>query len=256
MMTRLQYCCLPFLFLLMNDYASGSLRFGPPEPIPGPPFKTDDPQPVDYLHWEFYVASVQQFDRQQTDATCPHFEVNYGVMPNIQLHVVAPLAYVHTTGGTNYGYSDTEVGVKYRFVDETETSPQIGLFPLVEFPTGDQNKQLGSGQVQAYIPAWVQKSWGKLTTYAGGGVWYNPGAGHKNWVFTGWETQYDFSEVVTLGGELYYQTANNQDSQSSSGFNLGGFVNLNENHHLLFSFGRTITGATAITGYIGYQLTI
>jgi hypothetical protein len=23
----------------------------------GPPFVTDDPEPVDYQHWEFYVAS-------------------------------------------------------------------------------------------------------------------------------------------------------------------------------------------------------
>ena len=24
----------------------------------GPPFFTDDPQPVDFKHWEFYISSV------------------------------------------------------------------------------------------------------------------------------------------------------------------------------------------------------
>jgi hypothetical protein len=222
----------------------------------GPPFKTDDPQPVDYLHWEFYIGSIQQFKKSESTATCPHLEINYGVVPNMQLHLVAPLGYVHTVDGTHYGYSDTEVGVKYRFIEETETVPQIGVFPLIEIPTGDESKNLGSGKVQAYVPAWVQKSWGKLTTYAGGGLWYNPGAGQRNWLFAGWEAQYDFSKVLTLGGELYYQTADSQDSESSGGFNFGGFINVNEHNHILFSLGHSLSGGTIIAGYIGYQLTV
>ncbi|MGD1044431.1 MAG: hypothetical protein ABR936_03760 [Bacteroidota bacterium] len=224
--------------------------------LTGPPFKTDDPQPVDYLHWEFYIASEQQFMKHETDATYPHIEINYGAISNVQLHIVAPLGYVHTNEGTHYGYSDTEIGLKYRFVEETETVPQIGFFPLIEIPTGNENEQLGNGKTQAYLPLWIQKSWGKLTTYGGGGVWYNPGPDRKNWAFTGWEIQYDFSELITLGSEFYYQTAETQDSESSAGFNLGGFVNLNEHHHILFSLGHNISGETAFTGYIGYQLTI
>jgi hypothetical protein len=246
MIVRAPLCCI---YVVLSSFFAA-------EAFAGPPFKTDDPQPVDYLHWEFYIASAQQFERHETNATCPHFELNYGVVPNVQLHLVAPLGYVHSDDGTHYGYSDTEVGIKYRLIEETATAPQIGIFPLVELPTGDEKKQLGSGKVQAYVPAWVQKSWGKLTTYAGGGFWYNPGVGQKNWLFSGWEAQYDFSEVVTLGGELYYQTADSQDSGSSGGFNFGGFINLNENNHILFSLGHSISGRATITGYIGYQLTI
>jgi hypothetical protein len=246
MIFRAPVCCL---YLVLPVFFAA-------EAFAGPPFKTDDPQPVDYLHWEFYIASAQQFERHATNATCPHFELNYGVVPNVQLHLVAPLGYVRGDDGTHYGYSDTEVGVKYRIVEETLTSPQIGIFPLVELPTGDQSKQLGSGKVEAFIPAWVQKSWGKLTTYAGAGFWYNPGVGQKNWLFSGWEAQYDFSEVVTLGGELRSQTADNQQSQSSGGFNFGGFINLTENDHILFSLGHSVSGATMITGYVGFQLTI
>ncbi len=222
----------------------------------GPPFKTDDPQPVDYRHWEFYVASEQEFQTHSTGATCPHFEVNYGVIPNVQLHVVVPLGYVHTVQGTHYGYSDTEFGTKYRFIQETETVPQVGVFPLIEIPTGNENEQLGAGNVQLYVPAWVQKSWGKLTTYAGGGYWYNPGASEKNSLFTGWQAQYDFSEVVTLGGEAFYQAVDGQSPGSGVGFNFGGFINASENHHILFSLGRSLSGESTITGYLGYQLTI
>jgi hypothetical protein len=226
------------------------------ETFAGPPFKTDDPEPVDYQHWEFYIASQQKFERLETNVTSPHFEMNYGIFPDVQLHLLAPLGYVHTLDGTHYGYSDTELGVKYRFVEETEKAPQIGVFPLIELPTGNQSEQLGTGKAQVYLPLWVQKSWGKFTSYAGVGFWYNPGVGQKNWTFEGWEFQYDFSEVVTLGGELYYQSADSQDSPSSSGFNLGGFINLNENDHILFSVGRSMSGVATITGYVGFQLTI
>ncbi len=227
----------------------------PPKARAGPPFKTDDPEPVDYHHWEFYVASQQQFSRHESDATCPHFEVNYGLVPDVQLHMVAPLAYVHAPDGTHYGYSDTELGVKYRFIEESSSMPQMGVFPLVELPTGNERRGLGSGNVQAYFPLWLQKSWGKFTSYAGGGIWYNPGG--KNSVFTGWEAQYDFSEALMLGGELYYQTAQSAEAGSTGGFNVGGFINLSENHHILFSVGEAAGNPlSAITGYLAYQLTI
>jgi hypothetical protein len=234
---------IPVLLLLSSAWA-------------GPPFKTDDPQPVDYLHWEFYIASSQQFMRHESDATCPHIEINYGLISNVQVHIVAPLGYVHTDEGTHYGYSDTEIGVKYRFIEESESVPQIAIFPLIEIPTGNENEQLGNGKTQAYIPLWIQKSWGKLTAYGGGGIWYNPGPDRKNWMFTGSEIQYDFSDIITLGCELCYQTAEIQDAESTVSFTFGGFVNLNERHHILFSLGHTLSGQTIYTGYIGYQLTI
>ncbi|RPI07108.1 MAG: hypothetical protein EHM64_00335 [Ignavibacteriae bacterium] len=222
----------------------------------GPPFKTDDPQPVDFQHWEFYLASVQQFTKQESGATAPHIEINYGAAPGVQLHVVAPLAYVNTAAGTHYGYSDTELGLKYRFINETETLPQIGIFPLVEIPTGSADKQLGNGKIQAYVPLWIQKSWGKLTTYGGGGIWVNPGPGRQNWGFAGWEVQYDYSDLLTLGGEITSQTSPSQDAHSSAGVTVGGFLNFTSQHHILFSVGHSLTGEPTFSGYIGYQLTV
>ncbi len=182
------------------------------------------------------TSSQRQFESHESDATAPHLELNYGVFPDVQFHLLAPLEYVHSADGTHYGYSDTEFGVKYRFVEETESLPQIGVFPLVELPTGNQNDELGTGRAQVYLPLWLQKSWGRFTSYAGGGFWYNPGVGQKNWIFEGWEVQYDFSEVVTLGCEFFHQSADSQNSTASSGFNFGGFINLNDHDHVLFSW--------------------
>ena len=222
--------------------------------IAGPPFQTDDPEPVDYLHWEIYVASIQEYQRLETDATLPHIEINYGVVPNVQLHLIAPMGYVNGMSGAKYGYSNTEIGVKYRFVQDTDNALQIGVFPLVELPTGD--RAVSSGSAQVYLPLWVQKSWGKFTTYGGAGYWLNYGVGNKNWIFAGWEAQYDFSKALTLGGETYYHTPQTVGAQSGAGFNVGGIVNVDDHNHILFSAGHSVSGVVATTVYVGYQFTI
>jgi hypothetical protein len=230
------------------------LAFASPCGFAGPPFFTDDPAPVDYHHWEFYLASLQEYAGHAATATLPHVEVNYGALQNVQLHLVAPMAYLHTSEGTHYGYAATEIGVKYRFVEETGNIPQIGTFPLVEIPTGDAN--LTGGKVQAYIPLWLQKSWGKFTTYGGGGFWYNPGPDMKNWTFVGWQAQYDFSDALSLGGELYFHTADQNDAQAGAAFNAGGFINIDANNHVLCSIGHSFYGEVATTAYLGYQYTL
>ncbi len=222
----------------------------------GPPFRTDDPEPVDFRHWEFYLASSQEYMRTESDLTCPHIEVNYGAAPDLQLHLIAPVGYVHNGSGTHVGYSDTELGIKFRFMEETETGPQIGTFPIVELPTGSPEKDLGTGTVRLFLPLWAQKSWGSFTTYGGGGVWYNPGDGQRNWGFAGWEAQYDFSSLVTLGGEIYYQTPDTPDARATAGMTLGGFINPDDHDHILFSIGNSIRGEHTTSIYIAYQVTL
>ena len=46
--------------------------------------------------------------------------------------------------------------------------PQVGIFPLLEVPTAAQ-EGLGNGHATAFLPLWLQKSWGKWTVYGGGG---------------------------------------------------------------------------------------
>src|SRR5882724_10068903 len=46
----------------------------------GPPFATDDPEPVEYRHWEIYLASQYQHATDGAAGTLPHVEVNYGAL--------------------------------------------------------------------------------------------------------------------------------------------------------------------------------
>jgi len=221
----------------------------------GPPFDTDDPVPVDLHHWEFYVASAYQFENHNEDATLPHFEVNYGAVPNVQLHVLAGMGYVKENSVHQYGYMTTELGFKYRFIN-TDNDFQVGIFPLVELPTSAEKTLVGNDHMQTFLPVWIQKSWGKFTTYGGAGYRINPGRNNKNSAFVGWQGQYDFSDSVSLGGELYYESPNTKNASYNVAFKVGGFINLNSENHILFSIGPSLSNNNDISGYLGYQLTI
>jgi hypothetical protein len=224
----------------------------------GPPFFTDDPDPVPLHHWEYYLSSQNEFDIRNHSATgtLPHVEVNWGAVRNVQIHLIIPFTYVfNTPSDFIYGYTNTEVGVKYRFIKETEKRPEIGVFPIAEVPT-IRDPRFSQGNFQVFLPVWIQKSWKQLTTYGGAGYWINPGSGNQNWIFTGWEVQYGFTDFFTLGTEAYFETAPVKGENNVSGVTVGGFLNFSEYFHFIFSLGHTLTGENQVTFYAGLYVTI
>jgi hypothetical protein len=247
---------------LLVIFLSARLAWG------GPPFITDDPDPVEYQHWEVYLFSIYNHIHTPSNnpagiptdfSQLPAVEVNYGLLPDMHVHLIAPLAYSREAGGNpQYGIGDTELGVKYRFFHETDYLPEVGTFPLVELPTGPASRDLGSGYTQVFLPIWLQKSFGedkKWTTYGGGGFWYTPGNSYRNFYRFGWEVQRDLSEQLTLGAEVFHETPTAVGIKGHTAFNVGGYWNFDEHQHLLFSAGRDIEGPNRFSCYLGFQLT-
>jgi len=224
--------------------------------LAGPPFLTDDPEPVDYKHWEIYIASQHAETADGWIGTAPHFEINYGAVPNVQLHLLAPLAYdAPSAGGTHYGYGDTELGVKFRFIQETKYFPEVAIFPLLEVPTGSAPAGLGTGHLHEFLPLWLQKSFGGWTVYGGGGYGINPGAQNRNWGFGGVVMQRQITKNVLLGAEIYRLTPMQTGGRGDTAFNIGTVIDFNEHEHLLFSAGRSIDGPTDFQAYVAFQFT-
>ena len=222
----------------------------------GPPYITDDPETVDYRHWEIYLASQYNNDKYGLLGTAPHIEVNYGVVPNVQLHLIAPMTYSRATfGSMQYGYGDTELGVKWRFVPENAHRPMVGIFPLIEAPTGDAGRGLGSGQSAFYLPLWIQKSWGSWSTYGGGGYWHTPGTGLKDYGFLGWQIQRNVTKKLSIGAEMFYTTSMIVGGSARTGFNIGSVYDFDEGHHLMFSAGDDARGTNRGMAYLAYQWT-
>jgi hypothetical protein len=95
------------------------------------------PRPLnEYKYGEFYVASQYANDKAGASSTAPHFEVNYGILPNVQLHLIAPFGCDRPRGGpTLYGFQDLELGVKYRFIQESDYLPVVDQREIVKWLT-------------------------------------------------------------------------------------------------------------------------
>jgi hypothetical protein len=236
--------------------ALGAIFAGPMITLAGPPFLTDDPEPVEPSHWEAYVFSTYDRGPDGTAIQGPALEFNVGAAPELQLHLVVPWAVSRPhSGPARSGWGDVEVGLKFRFLQETDSRPQIGIFPMVEFPTGDASRGLGNGRAWFKIPLWIQKSWGPWTTYGGGGWAINRAPGMRDHAFGGWFLQRDLCEKLTLGGEIFAQGADAVEGRGAVMANVGGLLHLTPGFSILFSGGRTIRGEMHTIAYVGLYWT-
>jgi hypothetical protein len=228
----------------------------------GPPFLTDDPVPTDYQNYEMYAfATVDRIGGVSTTTDAPALEYNWGALRNIQVSVSIPYVFLSTPpsqtvpmpgtvpGTTVSGFGDTEFGVKYRFLQETPGRPQVSFYPSVEFPTGNKGNGIGNGRTWYRFPVWAQKSWGKWTTYGGGGYAVNSAPGMTNFPFGGWLVQRDFSDYVSVGAEVYYQGPQYVGDRASTFYNAGSFITLTKGFGILFSLGHTFSGDNESVAY-------
>jgi len=186
--------------------------------LAGPPFLTDDPETVDYQHWEINTYAAGGQVRSEASGVAPGADINYGALPNVQVHINISMAYDQLSGGPlNYGYGDTELGVKYRFINPGEDDwwPQVAVYPLLEVPTGDASKGLGAtGKMREFLPVWLQKDFDEWTTYGGGGYWNNPGLGNKNYWFFGGVLQRKTTDSLTARGRIISPNGRNHHNDS------------------------------------------
>ena len=179
----------------------------------GPPFQTDDPEPVEFRHYEVYLFGGSDGTPVETDpvarrlkpigARLPIFSCTsscpWGPSFPPTIHCIFPPEWARTA----YGLTDMELGAKYRFIKETKHRPEFGTFTMLEVPTGNYAKGLGVGKVWYKLPIWVQKSWGHWTTYGGAGYQIVPQTGYRNFTYGGWLVQRDIGKKLTLGAEVF-----------------------------------------------------
>lgn len=190
----------------------------------GPPFITDDPEPVEYKHWEINYAVSDTLSQGSASAGMPSIDINYGIAPEVQIHAQPRYSYEKTTTNRRFGIDDTEVGVKYRFLnlEDGDSTFMAGIYPMFQIPTGDTKLGPDRGKYQSFLPLWLQYDHKKWTSYGGAGYRVNPGYGNKNSVFMGGTVLYQFMPSLQLGGEIFHKTPDVADGKSTSGINLGG----------------------------------
>jgi hypothetical protein len=239
---------IAIIMLFISLFSAGVLA--------GPPYTTDDPEPVEYRHWEIYLFGQYVKNIQSINAIAPGIEVNYGILPEMQIHFIFPAGFSGSLyPNLSYQYGSTEIGVKYRFIRETDFMPQAGTFPHFDIAAGKIAAGTFSGETQFFIPLWLQKTWGPFTSYGGGGYWINPGAGNMDWWFLGWVLQYAVLDNAAVGIEINYNTPQGTGMPYDNSANIGAIVDLSKNNHVMLSLGTSMIGREVYLGYAAYQLT-
>ena len=194
--TRIFFCSI---LLLLTIKTNGLAQL---------PFYTDDSDttPKGKFHLEIYnehdvlQKSAYPAKRQNTLV----FTLNYGITDKLELDVNAPwLSLIDSrivSPRDVSGIGDTQFGLKYNFLLEREGSkrPALALVFYVEAPTGNTQKQLGSGLVDYWLYGVIQKSLTKRTKgRLNGGVLFS---GNNSTGLIGIETQR--GQVFTGNGSI------------------------------------------------------
>ncbi len=241
--------------------ALGMAALLPAAALAGPPFRTDDPEPVDYQHWELTLFSQGTQTEAGTTTLLPAFEANYGALPNLQLHAILPLDYESQSGSRpGFAQGDVELGFKYRFLTpgDDDWFPQAAIFPTAEVPTGNQKLGFGTGHAQYFLPLWLQKDFDPWTVYGGAGYWINPGSGNRNYEFFGAALWRKVTGALNVGVEVFNQTSPAAGVPDSTGCNAGLTYDLSDNWHVLASAGSGLQNRNStnrFSYYLGLQLT-
>jgi hypothetical protein len=221
----------------------------------GPPYLTDDPEPVALHHWEIYLFTAGQSVAGVHSGLRPAMEANYGPFPDAQLQFQIPMAYADQGPGsrTHRGIGDGEVGLKYRFLRESKDLPQMALYPQFFAPTGSKEAGLGGGHWKVLLPLWLQKGFGPWTTYGGAGWWRNPGAGNRDFLQYGWLLQRELAEGCSLGAEVFHQDSAGLGQSATTTWNLGFEAALVSHMQLVGSGGRVFQGPKGSQYYLGLR---
>jgi hypothetical protein len=226
--------------VLILVIAASLLVAGAPA-VAGPPYLTDDPEPTDAGHWEIYnFATAQGGAGGLLGET--GLDLNYGGAKDLQLTAVIPIGFENGADslgdGLRGGPGNIELAVKYKFLHQSDGAwiPDVSLFPRIFVPVVDR---FGIAHVNLFLPVWAGKDFGAWSVFGGGGYQINPGEGQKDFWQGGVAVTRSFGPRLSLGGEVFGQTASTQSGGGYTALNLGATYRLTTHWSLLTSAGPT-----------------
>jgi len=180
------------------------------------PFYTDDPAvtPEGTFHFEFFneYDALQNAQFPNLRQNTVNYKLNFGLPHHLEIDLDSPYLSIFRAFGNNpqtsTGVGDTNLGLKWNFYKLLSASF------YVEFPTGDERQELGSGLIDYWLNLIAQKAFAegrtRLTVNTGMVFTGNTSTGvlgietNRGHVYTaGLSLLHDFTPRLTLGAELY-----------------------------------------------------
>jgi hypothetical protein len=206
--------------------------------VAGPPYISDDPEPTDYKHFEIYTYNLGTAARNGTTGQSG-IDFNYGAASDLQLTATLPEGFDRPVGGgTNVGWSNIQLGAKYRFLHQDGFGLDVSIFPRIFLPSG--SNLVGDNHASLLLPIWIQKDWnGGWSAFGGGGCTVSEFRA-DNFCQVGGVVTYQLLPKLQIGAELFHQTAVSSVTPATTSLGVGWRYDLNDNYHLLGYVSRGI----------------
>lgn len=228
-------------------------------PLPvfaGPPIITDDTGTPGPGRWEMNMGLNVEKRSSQTAYQAPTLDLNYGVGEHIQLNYSVPWIVLHVGGNTIAGLGDSEVAVKWRFLDQDRQGVDMSVYPRFIFnnPTSSADRGIVDKGTVFRLPFQMEKKVGILTV--------NPEVGHDfhqeggdAWIYS-LALKYTEVKGVELLAEIF-GTVDNKFSNGQNAANIGVRKDVNENSSVHASVGTGVGSRfdrTQLLSYVGIQV--
>ena len=198
-----------------------------------PPLLLNDPDTPGPGKWEINILTALEHSAVNDEWQIPLFDINYGLGDRCQLTVALP--YVidwDKSSGVQRGFDGMEMGIKYRFVDNSATSgSNFSFFPKVYIPFETED---GS---ELMFPLEWHRDWSHFgLTAEVGHIWVNGKS-------EGWEGGVGaalFLEPITLLGEWHTRLREAPFDLRDPMVNVGLTWEWSEAVSFFFSMGKSL----------------
>ena len=198
--------------------------------LAGPPYQSDDPEPTDYGHYEIYTFNKGALSGGQASGASG-IDFNYGAAPNLQLTATVPAAFESEPGSLGaFGFGNVELAAKYRFLRQDSFGLDVSLFPRLFLPSPSS---LGDREASLLLPIWVQKDWGDISAFGGGGCQFTITGQSKRFCLYGATVTRQVLPELQLGVEVFHQTTDFSGARPITTLGAGARYDLSEHYHLL-----------------------
>jgi hypothetical protein len=213
---------------------------------------TDDPDTPGSGNWEINVGYIEERNKLERLRSVPHVDVNYGLGERIQLKY--EIGWLHADvadSGSRSGLDDSGLGVKWRFLDQSEAGLNMSVYPqlTVENSTGSAGRGIAAAGPSLLLPVELSRDFGQLRMV--GEIGYQVLRGGNNERVLGILGGLLVSERLELMSEIHV-TGAKLFSGSDVVLNFGLRQELTPHLKLLASAGAGLNSGSDRTSFVAY----
>ena len=220
---------------------------------------TDDPGTPGPGKWEINVGWTTERTPGLTQMALPELDLNYGIGDRVELTYFVDYENLQGAGqGSRWGFSDSELAVKWRFFDDEAGGNQLSVYPQVGFltpGTHSNRRGLADGGTTYQLPMEFEHDFRQLSVNLELGRAFAQGSGKGGW-FGG----VCLGHAINKGWDIDCEVHVDADARASRGEAVADVAtrfNLSEHTTLMLLVGRDISNSAgppvSLMSYVGLQ---